>query len=94
MLIVDNGGMPQYGGNNWPLRGRKDHLWEGGIRAVGFVGGIIQESRKGTVSKELMHVSDWFPTFVNLAGGNTTGIPLDGFDVWSTIKYVIFNFIL
>ena len=33
----DNGGCPQFGGYNYPLRGMKYYLFEGGIRVHGFV---------------------------------------------------------
>ena len=78
-----------YGGNNWPLRGQKFTLWEGGIRGVGFVSGpLLPLSRRGVVETGLLHVSDWFPSLVTAAGGSTTGLKLDGVDNWDLIRQV------
>ena len=39
ILCLQNGGWPLYSGNNFPLRGAKFTIYEGGTRAVGFVKG-------------------------------------------------------
>ncbi|XP_016363114.1 arylsulfatase I-like isoform X3 [Sinocyclocheilus anshuiensis] len=82
----DNGGQPLFGGSNWPLRGRKGTYWEGGIRGIGFVHNPLLRRRK-RVSQALVHITDWYPTLVGLAGGNVSRMDgLDGYDMWETIS--------
>lgn len=90
----DNGGNLKAGASNWPLRGAKGTLYEGGIRSVGFVHSpLLPLTRMGTVSHNLMHVTDWFPTILHLAGCRNKdygGKALDGVSqvpaIWSEIE--------
>ncbi|XP_050413813.2 arylsulfatase J isoform X1 [Patella vulgata] len=87
VFTTDNGGSVKNHGSNWPLRGGKGTLFEGGVRGAAFVHGN-RLAKKGYVNHELMHVSDWYLTFVNLANGNLEGTkPLDGFNLWNTISH-------
>ncbi|KAL1421925.1 hypothetical protein MTO96_022634 [Rhipicephalus appendiculatus] len=86
----DNGGGP-YGtynsrGFNWPLRGAKGTVWEGGTRAAAFVWSPLLSWRR-RVSNELMHITDWLPTFYSIAGGNAAKIELDGYDMWRQLSH-------
>ena len=76
-------------GDNDPLRQGKNTYFNGGLQAVGFIASPLL-STAGQNYYGLIHVSDWFPTFLNQAGGNETetGLELDGFDFWESLKYV------
>ncbi|XP_070569094.1 arylsulfatase B-like [Ptychodera flava] len=86
IFMSDNGG-PANGdnaGSNWPLRGSKHTLWEGGTRVVTLVHGKMLE-KTGYENDQLIHIVDWYPTLVNLVGGETDP-DMDGLDVWNTIS--------
>jgi arylsulfatase A-like enzyme len=82
-LIVfssDNGGPKP--GTNTPLRDFKGTIYEGGVRGCAFANwpGKIPAGQR---IEEPMHIIDWYPTLVNLAGGDLgQQLPLDGQDVW------------
>jgi arylsulfatase A-like enzyme len=71
--------------DNGPFREGKGMNYEGGTRVVALANwpGHI---KPGTTVDGMIHVVDWYPTLVRLAGGNTAKAkPLDGMDVWATI---------
>jgi len=67
IFMSDNGGCFYGGGKNGPLRGSKGSLFEGGIKVDSFIYSPKLKSG-GTTYNGLMHVSDWFPTMMALAG--------------------------
>jgi len=98
----DNGGNPEggvqhpgmtvsavwSGGSNFPMRGWKGTDFEAGIRGIGFIRGStnLAPLTAGT-NDALMHVSDWYPTIIAIAGGTYQGsLPLDGVDQWQAIS--------
>lgn len=90
-LTTDNGGQNWVGGNNWPLRGNKATIFEGGVRGTGFLWGAMLQQKK-TKFDGLMHHTDWGPTLVSAAGGDggalskNTTLKLDGVDQWKAIN--------
>ncbi len=70
---------------NLPLRDGKSTLYEGGVRTPTIINwpGHIPA---GQIINEPMHIVDWFPTLVKVAGGKVEGTkPLDGMDLWPTL---------
>jgi arylsulfatase A-like enzyme len=88
-LIVfssDNGGpSPGVITDNGPLRAGKGTLYEGGTRVCAFATweGKI---KAGSVVKAPLHIVDWYPTLLKLAGGSLEQkAPIDGRDAWPAI---------
>ncbi len=81
----DNGGQTKTGANNFPLRGRKGQLWEGGIRvacAMRWPGRIAA----ATVLDDPVISLDFLPTFLAVAGAKPEpGWKLDGVNLLSRL---------
>lgn len=80
----------QMGASNYPLRGGKNSLFEGGIRSVAFVsGGYLPPNRRGTKLNDMVHIADWYATLCGLVGASTDDDdaepPLDSIDIWPAI---------
>ena len=90
IFTSDNGGPTTttdgVGARNWPLKGGKHSVWEGGVRATAFVSGA-GVTPQSTPYKGLMHGADWLPTLSKVAGYNLSGtLPLDGVSPWNEIR--------
>nr|KAG5703059.1 hypothetical protein BaRGS_016220 [Batillaria attramentaria] len=89
-LIVftsDNGGAQNAGSSNWPLRGGKGTLWEGGIRIPSFI-----YSKSRTILPHtrwtwngLFYMTDWYGTlwgFATQRGDRQLPETPDGYNMW------------
>ena len=86
IFVSDNG--PGGGGDPGPLRGRKGHIFEGGVR-VPFLVRWPGQIAPGTVSDEFLSALDVFPTLVRAAGASLPeGVVLDGFDMLPVLQGV------
>ncbi|XP_037071604.1 arylsulfatase J-like isoform X5 [Pollicipes pollicipes] len=83
VFMGDNGGLPHAGGNNYPLRGTKGTLWEGGTRTPAFVHSPLLAASNYS-NYRLVHITDWLPTLLRVAGAGG-GLDGDGFDQWDSI---------
>jgi arylsulfatase A-like enzyme len=73
-------------GNNYPLRGWKGDLYEGGIRVPAFINwpGKLEPA----VIEAPVHVSNWLPTLCTLTGGGSKvqNLNIDGRNIWPLIS--------
>lgn len=82
----DNGGpSPGTVTDNGPLRAGKGTIFEGGVRVCAFAcwPGHVPA---GKMVDQPVHIIDWYPTLVKLAGGSLEqALPTDGRDIWPVI---------
>lgn len=90
VFSTDNGG-PAAGFNlnaasNFPLRGVKNTLWEGGVRGAAFIWSPLLTSNQ-VVSDQMMQISDWLPTLFSAAGGDISLLQnIDGINMWDVLN--------
>ncbi len=86
VFASDNGG-PQPGKitSNGPLRAGKNTVYEGGVRVCAFAT-WTGRIKPGTVVDSPLHMVDWYPTLLKLAGAALDQkLPLDGRDIWPVL---------
>ena len=91
-FISDNGGRQVPDGDrelnpNYPLRGSKGSMYEGGTKVPGFIHSPLFEG-PGTRYSGLFHVTDILPTILHLGTGGQGFVPdkpLDGFNQWDAL---------
>ncbi|XP_069103673.1 arylsulfatase B-like isoform X1 [Argopecten irradians] len=84
VFTADNGGWTQFHGNNYPLRGGKITIYEGGTRATAFIAGKMLE-KTGYTYDGMMHAVDWMPTILAAAGGKPD-TKIDGINQWDSLR--------
>jgi len=64
----DNGGAPSVGGFNYPFRGQKATIFEGGLRvpALLFLPKSLSKTKIQGQFDGIIHASDWTPTFLSI----------------------------
>lgn len=98
VFTADNGGPTTtgdgVGARNWPMRGGKHSIWEGGVRVTGVLSGApVAAHAMGKTYTGLMHAADWLPTLADAAGvslpANDSGLQnLDGVSQWAAITSI------
>jgi arylsulfatase A-like enzyme len=85
LFSSDNGGPdPGHLTDNTPLRAGKGTIYEGGMRVCAFA--LWPRHIPAARIKEPLHMVDWYPTLLKLAGGSLDQkLPLDGKDIWPVL---------
>jgi arylsulfatase A-like enzyme len=93
LVTTDNGGptteCSTSGQSNWPYRGSKCSIWEGGTRGTGFVyWSGLPDAVRGSTWSGLAHAADWLPTIASAVGSPVKAgetLTLDGVDLWNAL---------
>jgi len=94
LFTSDNGGDILQSASNFPLKGGKTSFAEGGVRVNAFLsGGFLPQHARATKIHALVHISDWYATFAELAGvdasdpiAEAAGLPpVDSVSQWQVI---------
>ncbi|XP_066603644.1 arylsulfatase B-like isoform X2 [Prorops nasuta] len=90
LFLTDNGaanvGRYRNYGSNYPLRGTKYSLYEGGVRGVAAIWSP-RLKKPARVSNQLIHITDWLPTLYCAAGGDLQDLGvIDGMDQWDVLS--------
>lgn len=85
----DNGGtrspIENNVGSNWPLRGEKSTVWEGGVRAAAAIWSPLLKNMK-KISSDIIEITDWLPTLYTAAGGDASDLgDIDGINIWDNL---------
>jgi arylsulfatase A-like enzyme len=88
-FMGDNGGCIEAGGRNGYLRGNKGNLFEGGTHVDAFLySEMFSSTIRGSNYSHLMHVTDLFPTMIDLVGIDyqpSSNHSFDGVSHWSAL---------
>ena len=74
--------------SNYPLRGTKGTLWEGGVRVPAFIWSPLLKN-SGYLSDNYIQVVDWIPTLLEAIDGSyakTNQKSFDGTSVWKELN--------
>ncbi|MEM9366687.1 MAG: sulfatase-like hydrolase/transferase [Planctomycetota bacterium] len=85
LFTSDNGGIPNHGGSNQPLRGNKFQILEGGVRVVAAMRWPAAYPEPRVIQGTLAYIDVW-PTLAAIVGARDTENPIDGQDMsesWS-----------
>lgn len=91
-FMGDNGGPTFEGHSNTPLRGGKLNFFEGGVRTAGFINSpLLPAAAAGSTYSGILHVTDWYATFANLAGAKLpaptdSSLAINGVDAWPALS--------
>eukprot|EP00750_Incisomonas_marina_P011778 INCI16417.4.p1 GENE.INCI16417.4~~INCI16417.4.p1 ORF type:complete len:615 (+),score=98.04 INCI16417.4:276-1847(+) len=68
VFTADNGGPPYVANSNWPMRGGKWTMWEGGTHITGVIHSPSHLPAQPKNFTGLVHQADWVPTLLGAAG--------------------------